>query len=171
MELKELFTAAESLNGIYLQVGYGQGEYIREILSFDKNKRSLFYDDFSNYHYGTAYDFALNNVKKHKIEIIKGNYAEIASKVDISTVAILNLNPPIEYFKNLLETIFPVLLDNVYIYIPEYSTGGVYSDVANEYFNKHNLFANQRENSYIIKVPPKLSVEGSKVGRDRIVID
>ena len=171
MELKELFTAAESLNGIYLQVGYEQGEYIREILTFEKNKRSLIYDDFSNYHYGTAYDFALDNVKEHKVGVIKGNYADITSKVDLSTVAILNLNPPIEYFKNLLETIFPLLSENVYIFIPEYSTGGIYSDIANEYFNKHNLFANQRENSYIVKVPPKLSVGGNKVGRDRTVID
>ena len=171
MELKELFTAAESLDGIYLQVGYGQAEYAEEIITFQKNKKVIFYDDFTQYNIGKAHDFCLDNYNNHKTAIVKGSYSSIVNKVDISTVAILVLNPPIEYFKDLLESIFPLLSESVYIYIPEYNSGGIYSSIANEYFDKHNLFANQRENSYIVKVPPKLSVGGIKIKRDRTVID
>ena len=171
MELKELFTAAESLDGIYLQVGYGQAEYAEEITTFQKNKKVIFYDDFTQYNIGKAHDFCLDNYNNHKTAIVKGSYSNIVNKVDISTVAILVLNPPIEYFKDLLESIFPLLSESVYIYIPEYNSGGIYSSIANEYFDKHNLFANQRENSYILKVPPKLSVGGIKIKRDRTVID
>lgn len=166
MELKELFTVAESVEGIYLQIGYGQGELAQEITSFDKNRKCFFYDDFTNYHYGTAYDYALDNINKHHTVVKRGKWEEITSKIDISNVAIIYFNPPIEYFQSLLETIFPLLKDNSVIYIPE-----LYSEIANNYFDKENLFAGKRNNSYLVKVPPKIVINTTKVGRDNIVID
>lgn len=163
MNIAQLLSTAK-LDGTFLCVGYGRGEDATELSTIKTDIVSIFYDDFSNYSIGKAKDFSLDN-QSNVNNIVGGPYNKINYKVNLNKVSVIKYKCPVSSFSEILEITFPYLRKDTIIYIPDYNKNGVYTSIANKYFDLHKLFVTQRNSSYIIKVPPFQKIYEGGIGK------
>lgn len=176
MDFLSILSLANSIEGEYLGVGYGRGEHISSIISGLESKQIpkrqfTFYDNFTEYAYGAAYDYRLNNkLAKHKN--IKGSYSRIKSRIkNPLAILVLNLDNPSD-LESVLEVTFKKLIKGGLLYIPQYNSNNQIKEIVNNFFDSNNLFLNiDRDENYFINSGAFAYADNKAVNKDKLIKD